>query len=1142
MSARRQIPPAVTERQIEASDPTRSAWVSANAGSGKTHVLAQRVIRLLLSGVEPGRILCITFTKAAAANMANRVFGILREWTVLPDDALDEKLTAVGLARPGVRERERARRLFALALETPGGLKVQTIHAFCTSLLHLFPFEANVAARFEVLDEAGEEEMLERLTLDVMLAATAEPESPLGRALGAAMLARADVTLREAIREAIRERDKITDWIESSGGLDGAFAGLSRTLGVGPEDTAESIDAAFFEEVHITASEWNAIGEALAQGSKTDQDQASRFRALSALAGTERIKTYLDIFCTEKRDKIRSRIVTGAISKAEPALAERLQNECSRVWALLLRRRALVARDRSVALFTLAYAVIARFRAEKEKRGLLDYEDLIGKTLDLLRDERAAWVHYKLDRGIHHVLIDEAQDTSPRQWDIIRALVAEFFAGEGAHARPRTIFAVGDEKQSIFSFQGAAPAAFAQMRRHFQLAHARAELSFVATEFKHSFRSGPNVLGAVDTVFAHERAYAGLSADPVAPVHESLPEAAPGLVELWEPERADERTEIEPWDAPFDTQTVTSAPVKLARRIAATVAAWRSQGRKAGDVLVLVRSRGALFEAVIRALKNAGVPVAGSDRLVLAEHIAVMDLLALADALLMPHDDLALATVLKSPLFGFDDDELFAIAWNRAPATLRAALRARPEPKYVAAARRLDEWTVRARRQAPFDFYAQLLGADGGRRRFMARLGHEANDALDEFLNRALDHEQRETPSLQAFVASMRAAHTEVKRDLEVVRDEVRVMTVHGAKGLEAPIVVLADTVSRPQGGRPPQLLALPSLDGSGATPMVWAGASADDAGSMADARALRRREAENEHRRLLYVAMTRAIDRLVVCGIEGTKKRPEGCWYDLVWEAIQPEATEETGDDGTNKVWRYRKEPDTGLAVSVAGEGLEPVTAESAPDWLHRPASPDSVQWRPIKPSDASPVPFSAGAGATALRRRAIERGILVHRLLQSLPDLAPAARAAAARAFLARREHLDDAERETIVADVLALLDAPSLKTLFAPGSRAEVPIAGRIDGRPVPGGVVDRLVVTPEAVLIADYKTTQPPPRDLAALEADHPTYVAQLAVYRAILRRLYPDRPVRAVLVWTAVPAAMEVPEAMLDAGLAGVTAA
>ena len=224
------------------------------------------------------------------------------------------------------------------------------------------------------------------------------------------------------------------------------------------------------------------------------------------------------------------------------------------------------------------------------------------------------------------------------------------------------------------------------------------------------------MLGAVDTVFAREQAYAGLSADPVAPIHESLPEAAPGLVELWEPERADERDAIEPWDAPFDTKTVTSAPVKLARRIAATVAAWQRQGRKAGDVLVLVRSRGPLFEAVIRALKNAGVPVAGSDRLVLAEHIAVMDLLALADALLMPHDDLALATVLKSPLFGFDDDDLFTIAWDRKPRTLAQALRARSEPKFVAAARRLDTWAERAQRQAPFDFYAQLLGADGGRR------------------------------------------------------------------------------------------------------------------------------------------------------------------------------------------------------------------------------------------------------------------------------------------------------------------------------------------------------------------------------------------------------------------------------------------
>ena len=452
----------------------------------------------------------------------------------------------------------------------------------------------------------------------------------LGEALGSAVLASAFFFA--------------SGFFDSAVAVDGAvwalaMAQLSKALGIEADETAESINAAFFESGVLKPSEWASIGAALGQGSKTDIEQGGRFTALAKLEGAELIETYLDIFCTKDRSKTKNSLATKAIQTAHPSLCERLEQEKNRVWGLFQRQRAVAARDRSAALFTIAYEVITRFAAEKNRRGLLDYDDLIDKTLDLLKDPGAAWVHYKLDRGIHHVLVDEAQDTSPKQWAIVKALVSEFFAGKGAHERPRTIFAVGDEKQSIFSFQGAVPQEFSEMRKHFEGLHKKAELDFVATEFKHSFRSGANVLSAVDTVFGRVEAYKGLTADPVAPSHAWLPDAAPGLVEIWETEKPDTLEAIEGWDAPFDTQTTTSPVVKLANRIAAHVKQWRAQGAKPGEVLVLVRRRGPLFEAIIRALKNASIPVAGADRLVLTEHIAVMDLMALADTLLLPDDD-----------------------------------------------------------------------------------------------------------------------------------------------------------------------------------------------------------------------------------------------------------------------------------------------------------------------------------------------------------------------------------------------------------------------------------------------------------------------------------------------------------------------
>jgi ATP-dependent helicase/nuclease subunit A len=1140
------VPPDVRRLQSEVSDPDVSAWVAANAGSGKTHVLAQRVINLLLKGIAPEKILCITFTKAAAANMAKRVFDTLGGWTALDDAALDAAIRAGSKLVPDAPRRALARRLFARALETPGGLKVQTIHAFCTQLLHQFPFEANVAARFGVLDEAERTQLLEQLTLAALLDGAAAPDSPLGRALAAAMIAAADQTFRDVVREAIGRHDAIIKWVAAAGGVDAAIDGLSRALGVEPSEDRESLEREFLGGSAIAPSEWNAIAAALAQGSKNDCEQARRFGALATMPEFERVETYLDIFCTDARSPRKS-IVTKAIKDA--SLVELLSAEQERICALIERRRAVACRDRSAALLTVAHEVLTRYQSEKERRGLLDYDDLIDKTLALLTNVDAAWVHYKLDLGIDHVLIDEAQDTSTKQWEIIRRLVAEFTAGAGARTLTRTLFSVGDEKQSIFSFQDAAPKEFAEMRRYFERAHKNGGLDFVSREFKHSFRSGESVLAAVDEVFKVESVAASVtSAADGFPPHIALPDSPPSVVEIWEPMKPDERRDIEGWDAPFDQVNETSPRVKLAKRIARTVrqlvdgrepVGIERRAASFGDILVLVRQRGELFEAIIRALKNQHVEVAGADRLMLTEHIAVMDLMALADALLLPQDDLALATVLRSPLFGFEDDDLYAIAWDRGRASLRSALAGKAGEKagekFAAAAARLDRLAHDARRQTPFAFYASLLGGGGARRCFLARLGAEANDALDEFLNLALDYERRETPSLQGFVAWLRDARAEVKRDMEIRRDEVRVMTVHGAKGLEAPIVFLADTMTPPAGPRPPRLLEL----AGGA--VVWGGRKDDDVPPVAAARQKALGEAKDEYRRLLYVAMTRAADRLIVCGADGLNKRPDGCWYDLVCKPLEPFLVAQ--DDSGEKVWRYRK------SASAHIEEPVPLAAAAAkadrralPPWLRARAPAEAPRASPLSPSSA----FEEEIGRIALpaasaqaRRKALERGRIVHRLMQSLPDIPPAGRTEAAERYLASAAaDFLPAERAKIADQIRAILDDPNFAHIFAPGSRAEMPIVGRIVRGAdciLVSGQVDRLAVAADAVLIADYKTDAMVPRRLD--EVPRP-YIAQLALYRAVLARLYPEKTVRAALLFTTGPSIVEVPGAAMDAALAG----
>ena len=1140
--AGRVIPDDLRRLQVEASDPAVSAWVAANAGSGKTHVLAQRVIRLLLDGVNPAKILCITFTKAAAANMANRVFDELRRWTALDDTALNTAIARISNIQPDAARRTLARRLFAMALETPGGLKVQTIHAFCTRLLHHFPFEANVAARFDVLDETAQAKLLGEISLGVLLDAALAPEGVPGQALATAIAAASDQTFKDVVGEAIRKRDAVRAWIDHGGSIEAAIDALCGTLGVAANDTIEQVESEMTEGPLFPASQWPAAAKVLAEGGKSDQEQARRLLAASAASGSERAARYRQVFVTGKLEP-RQQLLTRSIEICNPQLAERLCGERQRMLALVERRKALSCRDRTAALITIADAVLARYEAAKDRRGVLDYDDLIEKGLALLGGERSAWVHYKLDQGIDHVLIDEAQDTSPKQWEIVRRLTSEFFAGAGARSITRTIFAVGDEKQSIFSFQGAAPREFEVMHRSFHGLAADVEHEFRHVRFRHSFRSGPNVLGAVDEVFARPEAFAGLSADAVKTVHEPLPDAAPGVVEVWDTIKPASKREIEAWDAPFDQLTETSPQVRLASKIARNVKLWMKQGTRAGDVLVLVRQRGPLFEAIIRALKDSHVPVAGADRLVLTEHIAVMDLMVLADALLLADDDLALATVLKSPLFGFDDEDLFEVAWKRR-GSLWAALRAKVQAKprfadALAKLQRFGEWA----QQMPFAFYARVLGAEGGRQRFLARLGHEADDALDEFLNLALEYERRETPSLQGFVAWLRAAQTDVKRDMEITRDEVRVMTVHGAKGLEAPIVVLADTTTPPAGPpqRQPRLLSLEPAMPHLPNCLAWVAAKATDTAPLSAARERARREAEDEYRRLLYVAMTRAIDRLVICGAEGERARHEGCWWNLITAALRPPVSvEEPAADGEGQVWRYRKMPvsaDEALAAWPAS-----LPADPPPPWVHRNAAaePPSVSLlSPAAAYDETTPPRTATPGNSMERDKALERGRLVHRLLQALPDIPEAARDEAARRYLARSAGRFSAEeRELMLAQIRRLLDDPRFAALFLPGSRAEVPIVGRLEGgRFAVSGQVDRLAVTGDSVLIADYKTNRPAPSRLADVPD---AYLAQLALYRAVLAQLYPGKRVRAALVWTDVPDLMEISHANLDAALAAIT--
>ncbi|HEY4265604.1 MAG TPA: double-strand break repair helicase AddA [Micropepsaceae bacterium] len=1113
------------------TDPGFSAWVSANAGAGKTSLLTDRVTRLLFAGAKPSRILCLTYTKAAAAEMATRLFHRLGEWALLPDGALAARLTAIGAGLPSAKDLRRARTLFALALETPGGLKIQTIHSFCQNILARFPVEAGIPARFTVLDDRSTQELMAEAR-NTVLERAGKGDRALSKAIALLATRAADGRFAEILNFAVGDSSRIRDLLRDHRGEAGFFKHLRHTMGIAEGEDELQILTTFCAGLAGHRAELLRATPWLLSGSKSDQDLGSQLQAFLDSGMSPSGYEHLSRAFLTAAGTARQRLVTKRTADERPDLFAFVQSLCDRVQAVEERRKSAVTVALTEALMIVAQAVLSEFDALKRERAGLDYDDLILATLALFKRQNAAsWVLYKLDGGLDHILVDEAQDTSPEQWQIVGRLAEEFFSGSGAreNAPPRTLFAVGDEKQSIFSFQGADPMQFGKNRAIFKALAEAAKLPFVDLRPEVSRRSARSVLEFVDAVFASEAARDGLT-DSGDNIHHDPYRAETGRVEIWPLVKASANEDRDAWNLAVDALPRSSAQIVLAGRIAARIAGWVRDGVrlpgtddpiKAGDIMILVRRRNAFTEEVIRQLLDLSVPVAGADRMVLLDQIAIADLVALGRFALLPGDDLNLASLLKSPLVGLSEDALYALAQART-GTLWEELSARKDENagFGDAHAFLSAALAQADYLPPFEFYARALGK-GLRKRILARLGAEAADAIDEFLSLALSHEASHPPSLESFLDWFVKGASDVKRDMEQVGGAVRVMTVHGAKGLEANVVILPDTAQVPDHERREPILYTEDCAFYG-VPKILETQAVSAAKIAAQAREMR------EYRRLLYVAATRAREFLVVCGYENRINSQAVPWYRHLSEAAR----------------RIGREEEMGGETIVAlGAPLTrgPVAAAPAdrisialPDFFGRAATPEPSS-RILRPSEAAGLEEPVLLSPLADGGKRFRRGLFVHALLARLPDIAPAKREAAALAYL-RRQGVAADDAAALTAETLAILTDSAFAALFRPDSRAEVAVAAELPelGNVRVSGQIDRLAVTEEAVLIADFKTNRPPP---VHVDQTPRLYRAQMALYRAALRKIYPAKRIDCALVWTDGARLMALPPALLDAEIA-----
>ena len=1113
--------------QRNATDPGYSAWVAANAGSGKTHVLVERIARLLLSGSPPDRLLCLTFTRAAAAEMSTRLFKRLGQWTLIPDEALHDELTALTGDEPDAVLMGRARRLFAEALESPGGLRIQTIHAFCERLLKRFPLEGGVVPQFSVLDERATEELID-LAKDAVLTEATTRDAKLADSIIALTEHAGEERFDTLMRGVAAERS----WVEPFLG-DASEEAIRRTVwravnlapGVGERAIVSEALAAFEPAMLLR------VGAVLAQGSKTDRGRARAFVRMAQEPGPAAFEQ-LSVALLTQDGEPRAKPVSKGVLKDHPEV-EGLVERCTTI-VLQTRERlnALFVARNSAHLLHVAAAMLKAYRGVKSARAMLDYDDLISRAVALFTSPGAGWILYKLDGGIDHILVDEAQDTSPAQWKIITAIAAEFFAGVGADRQnvpqQRTVFAVGDVKQSIMSFQGARPQSFVETRTVVaeQARGARAEFDLVG--LTRSFRSAPRILELVDQVFADPAARDGVMIDEVANRHEAVRGDIAGLVELWPTIKPPTVPEPDAWYAPRDRVEAQHPAVKLAQQIAEQIETWLARGEAvfdkelkrlrpmtAGDVMILVRRRNLLADEIIRHLKRRSIPVAGADRLKLAEHIAVMDLIALGRFVLMPHDDLTLATVLKGPLCGLDDDALFALAHGRKGALWTALRERKHEPRFAAAAEFLEDVWAQADMLQPYEFYSNVLSAHGGWTKMLARLGYDAADPIEEFLNAALDFERAHTPSLEAFLHAIEATETEIKRDQDRGEGSVRVMTVHASKGLEAPVVILPDTCTTPRHGQHDKDL----LQAERAP--LWKIDKKRDDPVRAAARAAGADERMKEYRRLLYVALTRARDRLYICGYEGKLGREAGCWYGLVEQAMkQLDAVEVANGEAT--IRRFGDVPATASSAAVAR-----AAAAVLPAWARAPAVAEK-ELRKVSPSvEQRTRSRGDGTGVGGL-----ERGRAIHRALERLAPAQPERWSAIALEIA--NEFLVEAKlAQSAANEALRVRRDLLLAHIFGPGSYGEVPVSGIVDwqGDKVElSARLDRVIVSETEVLIVEFKTDRVVPKAETAIPSG---YVTQLALYRLAVARMFPGRAVNCAILWTAEPRLMHLTSKLVE---------
>lgn len=1138
---------AATIQQVSAAIPTKSVWVQASAGTGKTKVLSDRFLRLLLNGADASKILCLTYTKAAAVEMSNRITERLTDWAVATDEELEKELNKLFGRALNDKELDNlkniARCQFALILETPNGIKIQTIHSFCQEILNRFPIEANLSPYFTIMEERTSAEIIKDAKEKIFNNIKSNPESNLAKSLDIITSSVSEYSFNEVMDGITKNNDKIKRLVLHYKNKENVITKLAQDLDIEPNLTEDKLITKYSKSIDKT---WILEQAKILETSKGKKDTVfaeSLFRFLEK----GDFKDYILSFLTAK-NTIRLQTPGKAISTNYPTMADWFSEEAVKMLELVDKLKSLKVYTSTKAIFDFSFALLDEYENIKNHKAGYDFTDLIVRTRNLLENEDVAnWVLYKLDGGIDNILIDEAQDTAPDQWAIVKGLTSDFFSGISRSQQQKTIFAVGDKKQSIYSFQNADPRHFVDMGQHYKTAVEQSQNEWEKLSLQISFRSTKPILDCVNMVFADDSiAKNGVASENEDITHIPFKAGDAGRVELWPLVTSkEEKKELE-FTPPTDRIKIDSTSSRLAKLISLKIHDMiknkeilpsKNRPVTASDFLILVQTRSGFTTELVRELKRLDVSTAGLDRVKLSDHIAVQDLLSLAEFLLQKNDDLSLAEVLKSPIFDIAEEELYELCHKR-PSTLWLSLTNQQanNPKYQSAYNSLKDLLNITDYVRPYELFEYILSNLNVRKNIVSRLGNEAEDVLNEFLNLCLSFEQTHVPTLQGFLAWMKAAEVMVKRDMEQGDlDAVRIMTVHGSKGLQAPIVIIPDMYKAKTKKRDGLLW---NKDENNPM-MYWAPYAEDYNGYCNEIFENNHSLLEDEYNRLLYVALTRAEDRLYLCGHTGrlAYKEDKACWYNFVKTALQ-KYTNPISDEFLSKNNNLIEENEILVIENQQTfenkKSQKNAAAEKTyemPDWITVKPNDEPTPPKPLAPSKSEDDEPFTSSPLDLDESYKYKRGNIIHKLLEILTiDKSNDEKQRIIDSYLSiHGSDMGEKYKLKTKEEVLSVINNPNYAYLFSSNSKPEVPIMGLI-GDKVISGQIDRLIETDKEIIILDYKTNTPAPTSIEEVPLP---YIRQLSAYKSVLSRIYKNKEIKAMILWTSIPNIMEIPTALLE---------